>query len=87
MTERELCILWGHEQFADQKGKETRFLFRVSRYRSIPLTEIREVVIDRLYAGSARNMVAALVRADQLNQEDIAQLRQLLDEMDGERRQ
>ena len=44
-------------------------------------------LIDRLYAGSARNMVAALVRADQLNQEDIAQLRQLLDEMDGERRQ
>ena len=40
-------------------------------------------LIDRL----ARNMVAALVRADQLNQEDIAQLRQLLDEMDGERRQ
>ncbi len=53
LTERELCILWGHEQFADQKGKETRILFRVSRYRSIPLTEIREVVIDRLYAVSS----------------------------------
>ena len=44
-------------------------------------------LIDKLYAGSARNMVAALVQADQLNQEDIAQLRALLEELDGEGRQ
>ena len=36
---------------------------------------------DALYAGSARNMVAALVQADQLDQEDIAELRALLDEL------
>ena len=38
-------------------------------------------LIDRLYAGSARNMVAALVEGDQLDREDIAQLRALLDEL------
>ena len=38
-------------------------------------------LIDKLYAGSARNMVAALVQADQLDQEDIAELRALLDEL------
>ena len=41
-------------------------------------------LIDKLYAGSARNMVAALVEGDQLNRQDIAQLRQLLDELSGQ---
>ena len=53
LTERELCILWGHEKFVDQKGKETQILFRVSSYRAIPLAEIREVLIDRLHTVSS----------------------------------
>ena len=64
-------------------GQEKRGVYH---YR--PLVSREEVrgsrtkkLIDRLYAGSARNMVASLVQADQLNQEDIAQLRQLLDEL------
>ncbi|MEJ5967557.1 BlaI/MecI/CopY family transcriptional regulator [Flavonifractor porci] len=36
-------------------------------------------LIDKLYAGSARQMVAALVEHDQLSGEDIAELRALLD--------
>lgn len=36
-------------------------------------------LIDKLYAGSARQMVAALVEHEQLSGEDIAQLRALLD--------
>ena len=41
-------------------------------------------LIDKLYAGSARQMVAALVEHDQLSGEDIAQLRALLDSLDRE---
>ena len=40
-------------------------------------------LIDKLYAGSARQMVAALVEHDQLTGQDIAQLRDLLDQLDG----
>ena len=36
-------------------------------------------LIDKLYAGSARQMVAALVEHDQLSGDDIAELRALLD--------
>lgn len=40
-------------------------------------------LIDKLYAGSARQMVAALVEHNQLTGQDIAQLRDLLDQLDG----
>lgn len=41
-------------------------------------------LIDKLYAGSARQMVAALVEHDQLSGDDIAELKALLDSLDGE---
>ena len=41
-------------------------------------------LIDKLYAGSARDMVAALVEGDQLSGRDIAELRALLDGLDTE---
>ena len=40
-------------------------------------------LIDKLYAGSARDIVAALVAGEELGREDIAQLRALLEELDG----
>lgn len=40
-------------------------------------------LIDKLYAGSARQMVAALVAHDQLTTQDITELRDLLDQLDG----
>lgn len=36
-----------------------------------------QVLIDKLYSGSARNMIAALVKNDQLCAEDIEELRTL----------
>ena len=36
-----------------------------------------QTLIDRLYSGSARNMIAALVKNDQLRAEDIEELRAL----------
>ena len=60
-------------------------------YSYYPLVSREEVgtsrtrrLIDRLYAGSARQMVAALVEHDQLTGADIAQLRELLDSLDKE---
>ena len=41
-------------------------------------------LIDKLYAGSARQMVAALVEHRQLDAADLAQLRVLLDNLDRE---
>ena len=41
-------------------------------------------LIDKLYAGSARQMVAALVEHDQLTGADIAELRALLDDLGKE---
>ena len=52
LTQDELCILYGHERFVDRRRRETQILYQVSDYRSFPLTEIKEVVIDRLYTVS-----------------------------------
>lgn len=49
----------------------------LGRYRTRKL-------IDKLYAGSARQMVAALVANDQLTSQDISELRTLLDSLDEE---
>ncbi len=71
------------------KGAAAREKGRVSHYR--PLVSREELgcyrtrkLIDKLYAGSARQMVAALVEHDQLSGADIAELRALLDSLDGE---
>ena len=71
------------------KGAAAREKGRVGCYR--PLVSREELgcyrtrkLIDKLYAGSARQMVAALVEHDQLSGEDIAQLRALLDGLDRE---
>ena len=71
------------------KGAAAREKGRVGCYR--PLVSREELgcyrtrkLIDKLYAGSARQMVAALVEHDQLSGEDIAQLRALLDSLDRE---
>lgn len=38
-------------------------------------------LIDKLYAGSARELVASLVRHDQLGPEDVAELREMFDSL------
>ena len=70
------------------KGAAAREKGRVGCYR--PLVSREELgcyrtrkLIDKLYAGSARQMVAALVEHDQLSGADIAELRALLDSLDG----
>ena len=70
------------------KGAAAREKGRVGCYR--PLVSREELscyrtrkLIDKLYAGSARQMVAALVEHDQLSGADIAELKALLDSLDG----
>ena len=71
-----------------EKGAAARGKGRVGCYR--PLVSREELscyrtrkLIDKLYAGSARQMVAALVEHDQLSGADIAELKALLDSLDG----
>lgn len=42
-----------------------------------------QCLIDRLYAGSAKAMVAALVEHDQLRQQDVDELREMFDRLCG----
>ena len=53
LTDRELCILWGHERFVEQRKRETVIEYRCTDYRAIPLSSITDVVIDRLYTASS----------------------------------
>ena len=53
LTDRALCILWGHEKFVEQRKRETVIEYRCADYRSIPLEDIRDIVIDRLYTASS----------------------------------
>ena len=53
LTGDELCILYGHERFVGKKRRETQVLYEVSDYKSYPLAQIQEVVIDRLYTVSS----------------------------------
>ena len=71
------------------KGAAAQEKGRVYHYR--PLVSREELgcyrtrkLIDKLYAGSARQMVAALVEHDQLSGDDIAELRALLDGLSRE---
>lgn len=53
LTDRELCILWGHEKFIEQRGKDTVVEYLCTDYRCIPLSDITEVLVDRLYTVSS----------------------------------
>lgn len=53
LTGDELCILYGHERFVGKKRRGTQVLYEVSDYKSYPLAQIQEVVIDRLYTVSS----------------------------------
>ena len=69
---------------AQEKGQAYSYRPLVSR-EEVGTSRTRKL-IDKLYAGSARQMVAALVEHDQLTGADIAQLRELLDSLDREGR-
>lgn len=69
---------------AQEKGQVYSYRPLVSR-EEVGTSRTRKL-IDKLYAGSARQMVAALVEHDQLTGADIAQLRELLDSLDREGR-
>ncbi len=53
LTNRELCILRGHEKFIEQRGKDTVVEYLCTDYRCIPLSDITEVLVDRLYTVSS----------------------------------
>ena len=76
---RRLCVKGAAAQ---EKGQVYSYHPLVSR-EEVGTSRTRKL-IDKLYAGSARQMVAALVEHDQLSGEDIAQLRALLDGLDRE---
>lgn len=63
--------------------KEKVFRYRPLVSRAAVGERRAKRLIDKLYAGSARDMVAALVKGDGLDKEDVAQLRALLEELDG----
>ncbi|MGI5893801.1 MAG: ABC transporter ATP-binding protein [Candidatus Merdivicinus sp.] len=60
LTVQDLCILWGHEKFVDQRKRETVVTYECTDFRCIPLKEIRDVVIDRLHTVSS-----FLIRTDE----------------------
>ena len=71
------------------KGAAAQEKRQVYYYRPLVSREVlgcyrTRKLIDKLYAGSARQMVAALVEHDQLSGDDIAELKALLDSLDGE---
>ena len=78
---RRLC-----EKKAVEAEKREVFYYRplLSR-REYQIWSTRSL-IDKVYLGSARSLVAALVEHDQLTGADIAELRALLDALDREER-
>ena len=80
-TKTLLRLLCAKGAVGQEKEKVFRYRPLVSR-AAVGERRARRL-IDKLYAGSARDMVAALVKGDGLGKEDIAQLRALLEELDG----
>lgn len=69
-------------------GQEKRGVYH---YRPLVSREALEdyktsALIDKLYAGSAKDLVAALVERRQLDREDVAELRDLFDRLWEEKR-
>lgn len=76
---RRLCAKGAASQ---EKGQVYSYYPLVSR-EEVGTSRTRKL-IDKLYAGSARQMVAALVEHDQLTGADVAELRALLDDLGKE---
>ena len=65
----------------EQSGRGNRYTALVSREDYLAYDS--QAVLSRLYGSSPRNFVAALARGG-LKREDVAQLRELLDQLEGE---
>ena len=65
----------------ERAGRGNRYTALVSREDYLAYDN--QAVLSRLYGSSPRNFVAALARGG-LKREDVAQLRELLDQLEGE---
>ena len=65
----------------ERSGRGNRYTALVSREDYLAYDS--QAVLSRLYGSSPRNFVAALARGG-LKREDVAQLRELLDQLEGE---
>ncbi|HJB70962.1 BlaI/MecI/CopY family transcriptional regulator [Flavonifractor sp. An10] len=65
----------------ERAGRGNRYTALVSREDYLAYDS--QAVLSRLYGSSPRNFVAALARGG-LKREDVAQLRELLDQLEGE---
>ena len=65
----------------ERAGRDNRYTALVSREDYLAYDS--QAVLSRLYGSSPRNFVAALARGG-LKREDVAQLRELLDQLEGE---
>ena len=65
----------------ERAGRGNRYTALVSREDYLAYDS--QAVLSRLYGSSPRNFVAALARGG-LKREDVAQLRELLDKLEGE---
>ena len=65
----------------ERAGRGNRYTALVSREGYLAYDS--QAVLSRLYGSSPRNFVAALARGG-LKREDVAQLRELLDQLEGE---
>ena len=65
----------------ERAGRGNRYTALVSREDYLAYDS--QAVLSRLYGSSTRNFVAALARGG-LKREDVAQLRELLDQLEGE---
>jgi len=66
--------------------KDRAYFYKPVVSRSQVVSQHMGDILDRLFGGSAENLVMSLVEAKHLTPEKIARLRQLLDEESGEKK-
>jgi len=78
-----LNVLWrkGH---AKRTLKEKAYFYRPAVSRDSVAQRTLGDVVDRLFGGSATNLVMSLVETNQLSREDVEKVRRMIDEASDE---
>ncbi len=64
--------------------KQKAYFYRPSLSRADVVKQTMTDVLDKLFSGSASNMMMTLLKTKQLSPDDLARLRAMLDEADDE---
>jgi predicted transcriptional regulator len=79
---RTMLNILGKKKMVKRRQQGRRFLYQAAIKRETAAGDFVEDMVDRVFEGSASNLVAALLEKGDLSQDERQRMRKLLDELD-----